>query len=66
MNQKYCNPHQQENVTNDGATILKAIQLDKVQDDDVGDGTTVTVLAAELPKRGGRSWLPRSSICRRS
>lgn len=47
-------------VTNDGATILKAIQLDnaaakilvnisKVQDDEVGDGTTsVTVLAAEL------------------
>ncbi|EPQ59771.1 hypothetical protein GLOTRDRAFT_56030 [Gloeophyllum trabeum ATCC 11539] len=48
------------NVTNDGATILKAIQLDnpaakilvnisKVQDDEVGDGTTsVCVLAAEL------------------
>ncbi|KXN91164.1 putative T-complex protein 1 subunit beta, partial [Leucoagaricus sp. SymC.cos] len=48
------------NVTNDGATILKAIQLDnaaakilvnisKVQDDEVGDGTTsVAVLAAEL------------------
>ena len=47
-------------VTNDGATILKAIQLDnpaakilvnisKVQDDEVGDGTTsVTVLASEL------------------
>ncbi|ODV95981.1 hypothetical protein PACTADRAFT_75171 [Pachysolen tannophilus NRRL Y-2460] len=47
-------------VTNDGATILKAIPLDnpaakvlvnisKVQDDEVGDGTTsVTVLAAEL------------------
>ena len=47
-------------VTNDGATILKAIQLDnaaakilvnisKVQDDEVGDGTTsVCVLAAEL------------------
>ena len=47
-------------MTNDGATILKAIQLDnaaakilvnisKVQDDEVGDGTTtVTVLAAEL------------------
>lgn len=47
-------------VTNDGATILKSIQLDnaaakilvnisKVQDDEVGDGTTsVTVLAAEL------------------
>ncbi|KAJ6583176.1 chaperonin Cpn60/TCP-1 family [Mycena sp. CBHHK59/15] len=48
------------NVTNDGATILKAIQLDnaaakilvnisKVQDDEVGDGTTsVAVLGAEL------------------
>ncbi|ODV61977.1 chaperonin-containing T-complex subunit CCT2 ASCRUDRAFT_139727 [Ascoidea rubescens DSM 1968] len=47
-------------VTNDGATILKAIPLDnpaakvlvnlaKVQDDQVGDGTTsVTVLASEL------------------
>lgn len=47
-------------MTNDGATILKSIQLDnaaakilvnisKVQDDEVGDGTTsVTVLAAEL------------------
>jgi T-complex protein 1 subunit beta len=48
------------NVTNDGATILKSIQLDnaaakilvnisKVQDDEIGDGTTsVCVLAAEL------------------
>ncbi|KAF9078265.1 T-complex protein 1 subunit beta [Rhodocollybia butyracea] len=48
------------NVTNDGATILKAIQLDnaaakilvnisKVQDDEIGDGTTsVVVLAAQL------------------
>ena len=48
------------NVTNDGATILKAIQLDnaaakilvnilKVRDDEVGDGTTsVTVPAVEL------------------
>ncbi|KAK9471192.1 chaperonin Cpn60/TCP-1 family [Dipodascopsis tothii] len=47
-------------VTNDGATILKSIALDnaaakvlvnisKVQDDEVGDGTTsVTVLSAEL------------------
>jgi T-complex protein 1 subunit beta len=47
-------------VTNDGATILKSIYLDnaaakvlvnisKVQDDEVGDGTTsVTVLASEL------------------
>ena len=47
-------------VTNDGATILKSIGVDnpaakvlvnisKVQDDQVGDGTTsVTVLAAEL------------------
>ncbi|KAI3640491.1 hypothetical protein MIR68_001369 [Amoeboaphelidium protococcarum] len=49
-------------VTNDGATILKSIYLDnaaakvlvnisKVQDDEVGDGTTsVTVLASELLK----------------
>lgn len=48
------------NVTNDGATILKAIQLDnaaakilvnisKVQDDEIGDGTTsVCVLASEI------------------
>jgi len=47
-------------ITNDGATILKSIQLDnpaakilvdlaKVQDEEVGDGTTsVCVLAAEL------------------
>lgn len=47
-------------VTNDGATILKSIALDnpaakilvnisKVQDDEVGDGTTsVCVLASEL------------------
>lgn len=47
-------------VTNDGATILKSIHLDnpaakilvnisKVQDDEVGDGTTsVCVLASEL------------------
>ncbi|CCE63638.1 hypothetical protein TPHA_0F01540 [Tetrapisispora phaffii CBS 4417] len=47
-------------VTNDGATILKSIPLDnpaakvlvnisKVQDDEIGDGTTsVTVLSAEL------------------
>lgn len=47
-------------ITNDGATILKSIPLDnpaakvlvnisKVQDDEVGDGTTsVTILAAEL------------------
>lgn len=52
----------QVEVTNDGATILKAIGVDnpaakilvdmsKVQDDEVGDGTTsVTVLAAELLK----------------
>ncbi|AQZ10452.1 CCT2 (YIL142W) [Zygosaccharomyces parabailii] len=49
-------------VTNDGATILKAIPLDnpaakvlvnisKVQDDEIGDGTTsVTVLSAQLLK----------------
>ena len=53
-------------VTNDGATILKAIALDnaaakvlvnisKVQDDEVGDGTTsVTVLAAELLREAER------------
>ena len=47
-------------VTNDGATILKAIQVDNpaakilidismTQDDEVGDGTTtVAVLAGEL------------------
>lgn len=50
----------QVQVTNDGATILKAIGIDnpaakilvnmsRVQDDEVGDGTTsVTVLASEL------------------
>jgi T-complex protein 1 subunit beta len=54
------------NVTNDGATILKSIQLDnaaakilvnisKVQDDEVGDGTTtVAVLAAELLREAER------------
>lgn len=53
-------------VTNDGATILKAIYLDnpaakilvnisKVQDDEVGDGTTsVCVLAAELLREAER------------
>jgi len=51
-------------VTNDGATILKSIPLDnpaakvlvdisKVQDDEVGDGTTsVCVLAGELLREG--------------
>lgn len=51
-------------VTNDGATILKSISLDnpaakilvnisKVQDDEVGDGTTsVCVLASELLREG--------------
>lgn len=51
-------------VTNDGATILKSIGIDnpaakilvemsKVQDDEVGDGTTsVTVLASELLREG--------------
>ena len=50
----------QVQVTNDGATILKAVGVDnpcakvlvdmsKVQDDEVGDGTTsVVVLASEL------------------
>ncbi|XP_014255295.1 T-complex protein 1 subunit beta [Cimex lectularius] len=53
-------------VTNDGATILRAIGVDnpaakilcnmaKVQDDEVGDGTTsVTVLAAELLREAER------------
>lgn len=53
-------------VTNDGATILKSINLDnaaakilvnisKVQDDEVGDGTTsVCVLASELLREGER------------
>jgi T-complex protein 1 subunit beta len=57
--QSYSDPNK-VHVTNDGATILKSIGLDnpaakvlveisKVQDDEVGDGTTsVTVLAAEL------------------
>lgn len=54
------NERKEMQVTNDGATILKAIGVDnpaakilvdisKVQDDEVGDGTTsVTVLACEL------------------
>lgn len=54
------NDRKEMQVTNDGATILKAIGVDnpaakilveisKVQDDEVGDGTTsVTVLACEL------------------
>jgi T-complex protein 1 subunit beta len=53
-------------VTNDGATILKSIDLDnpaakilvnisKVQDDEVGDGTTsVCVLAGELLRQAER------------
>ncbi|KAJ8960477.1 hypothetical protein NQ318_013761 [Aromia moschata] len=53
-------------VTNDGATILKSVGVDnpaakilvdmsKVQDDEVGDGTTsVTVLASELLKEAER------------
>lgn len=51
-------------MTNDGATILRSIGVDnpaakilvdmsKIQDDEVGDGTTsVTVLAAELLREG--------------
>ncbi len=54
------NPNSPLTVTNDGATILRSIGIDnpagkilvdisKVQDDEVGDGTTsVTVLACEL------------------
>lgn len=57
--QSWSDPNKMQ-VTNDGATILKSIGLDnpaakvlveisKVQDDEVGDGTTsVTVLASEL------------------
>merc|ERR1719323_677685 len=53
-------------VTNDGATILKAIGVDnpaakilvdasRVQDDEVGDGTTsVTVLASELLRQADK------------
>ena len=53
-------------MTNDGATILKAIGIDnpaakvlvnmsRVQDDEVGDGTTsVTVLASELIREAER------------
>lgn len=53
-------------VTNDGATILKSVHIDnaaakilvnisKVQDDEVGDGTTsVCVLAAELLREAER------------
>merc|ERR1719415_195624 len=53
-------------VTNDGATILRSIGIDnpaakvlvdisKVQDDEVGDGTTsVVVLACELLKEAER------------
>ena len=62
MDKILISAHQQGEiqVTNDGATILKSIHLDnpaakilvdisKVQDDEVGDGTTsVCVLAAEL------------------
>lgn len=59
--QSYSNPANVQ-VTNDGATILRSIGIDnpaakvlvelsRVQDDEVGDGTTsVTVLATELLK----------------
>ncbi|XP_062384053.1 T-complex protein 1 subunit beta [Sardina pilchardus] len=66
-------------VTNDGATILKAIGVDnpaakvlvdmsKVQDDEVGDGTTsVTVLAAELLREAevliAKKIHPQTIIC---
>jgi T-complex protein 1 subunit beta len=57
---------EQQQVTNDGATILRSIHLDnaaakvlvnlsKVQDEEVGDGTTsVCVLAAELLREAER------------
>ena len=58
------NEYKEMTVTNDGATILKAIHLSnpsakllveiaKTQDDEVGDGTTsVVVLAGELLREG--------------
>merc|ERR1719322_107131 len=69
-------------VTNDGATILKSIGVDnpsaKVQDSEVGDGTTsVTVLAAELlreaeklinrkihPQTIIRGWREATRVCK--
>merc|ERR1711935_532283 len=57
---KYGNGEPSVQVTNDGATILRScgvdnpaakvlVEMSKVQDDEVGDGTTsVTVLASEL------------------
>ena len=57
---KYGNGEPSVQVTNDGATILRScgvdnpaakilVELSKVQDDEVGDGTTsVTVFASEL------------------
>ncbi|XP_014289569.1 T-complex protein 1 subunit beta [Halyomorpha halys] len=62
----YGRNHGNIEVTNDGATILKSVGFDnpaakilvnmsKVQDDEVGDGTTsVTVLAAELLREAER------------
>lgn len=61
-------------VTNDGATILKSIALDnaaakvlvnisKVQDDEVGDGTTsVTVLSAELSGKPNASSIKKFTL----
>ena len=58
--QRISEHDQSDSVTNDGATILKSINLDnaaakvlvdiaRVQDDEVGDGTTsVAVLCGEL------------------
>src|SRR3989338_1648827 len=65
MDKILLNPeHNEMTVTNDGATILKAVPLSnpsakllveiaKTQDDEVGDGTTsVVVLAGELLREG--------------
>lgn len=62
----YYKKHFSVQVTNDGATILRScgvdnpaakilVELSKVQDDEVGDGTTsVTVFASELLREAER------------
>jgi len=66
MDKILLNSHGEVTVTNDGATILKAIHLDnpsakvlvdiaKTQDDEIGDGTTsVACLAGELLREAER------------